>query len=134
MATFRRFEDIEAWQRARDLTSAVYEAAEQARFARDLRFAGQITSAAVSVMSNIAEGFERDNRKDFLQFLYIAKGSAGEVRSQLYVALDRKYITQAQFESLYGAVLLTSRLVAALIAYLQHTRITGGRHKVQLET
>jgi four helix bundle protein len=94
-------------------------------FEKDYRFRNQIRDAAVSVMSNIAEGFERDGKKEFLQFLSIAKGSAGEVRSQLYVALDIGYIDNNTFHDFYQLTIETSRLLSGFIRYLQSTRHTG---------
>ena len=93
MATFERFEDIEAWQKARELTREIYRVSRQGEFARDFDLRSQIRRAAVSIMSNIAEGFERDGVKEFSQFLSTSTGSAGEVASDLYVALDQGYFT-----------------------------------------
>lgn len=92
MATFKAFEDIEAWQKARDLVRRVYHISQGSEFSRDYALKDQMRRAAISIMSNIAEGFERNGNKEFIHFLSIAKGSAGEVRSQLYVALDQRYI------------------------------------------
>ena len=119
MARIERFEDIEAWQAARELTNMVYSASKHGAFSKDYRFCSQIQSAAVSIMSNIAEGFESQSNKTFIRYLYQAKGSAGEVRSQLYVALDQGYVTTAQFEKLYQKAVSTSRLIAGFIAYLK---------------
>jgi four helix bundle protein len=101
MATIERFEDIEAWKRARVLTRKIYAVSRTGAFARDFGLKDQMRRASVSSMSNIAEGFERDGTGEFIHFLTMAKGSSGEVRSQLYVALDENYITQDQFEDLY---------------------------------
>jgi four helix bundle protein len=97
----------------------VYSASKHGAFSKDYRFCSQIQSAAVSIMSNIAEGFESQSNKTFIRYLYQAKGSAGEVRSQLYVALDQGYVTTAQFEKLYQKAVSTSRLIAGFIAYLK---------------
>ncbi len=96
MATFKKFEDIEAWQRSRALTREVYSVTAEGTFAKDYGLKDQIRRASVSIMSNIAEGFERSGSKEFAQFLATAKGSAGEV---LYVALDQRYITLTVFNS-----------------------------------
>ncbi len=101
MATFHRFEDIESWKKARELTTLIYKITSIGNFARDFGLRDQIRRASVSIASNIAEGFERDGTKEFVQFLYIAKGSAGEVKTQLYLALDLEYITQPDFNSLF---------------------------------
>ena len=92
MATFKRFEDIESWKIARTLTNRVYEVSRQGEFARDFGLRDQIRRAAVSIMSNIAEGYDRSGTGEFIQFLATAKGSAAEVRCQLYIALDQGYI------------------------------------------
>ena len=98
-----RFEDIEGWQEARVLVRLVYDAINSSeKFAKDYRLSGQIQAAAVSAMSNIAEGFSRRSNKEFIQFLFISKSSAAEVQSQLYVALDQQYIDQAVFQGIYS--------------------------------
>ena len=101
MARIEKFEDIDAWQRARQLAKAVYAVTSEGKFARDFGLRDQIQRAAVSVMSNIAEGFERGGDVEFRRFLAIAKGSAGEFKTQLYVALDAGLIDQTAFDSLY---------------------------------
>src|ERR1700687_534406 len=100
MATFKKFEDITAWQKARELTREIYTVTSQGTFSKDFGLKDQIRRASVSIMSNIAEGFERSGTGEFIQFLATAKGSSGEVRSQLYVALDQGYITDAAFKHL----------------------------------
>src|SRR5712671_1163202 len=109
MATFRRFEEIDAWQKARELTNAVYDCSERGAFRRDFGLRDQMRRAAVSVMSNIAEGFEREGKGEFVQFLSMAKGSAGEVEAQLYVALDEGYIDKDQFDSVKAIASSTKR-------------------------
>ena len=111
-------EDIEAWKRARDLSEAIYWVTREGAFARDYGLRDQIRRAAVSVLSNIAEGFERGSDKEFRRFLVIAKGSAGEVRAQLYVALDAGLISQEQFDDLSGRSREVSRLIAGFARYL----------------
>jgi four helix bundle protein len=93
MATIQRFEDLEIWQIARELYNKISKVAELLRAAKEFRFAEQMKSAAGSIMDNIAEGFERGGNKEFVQYLFIAKGSCGELRSQLYRAIDRNYIS-----------------------------------------
>lgn len=114
MAGVTRFEDLFAWQRARSLSSAVYEMTRDGSAGRDFRYVGQIRAAAVSVMSNVAEGFERESGPQFIQFLQIARASAGEVWSLLYVALDLGYVTEASFARLHAQCLDVTRLVTAL--------------------
>jgi len=100
MTTIQEFEEIEAWQKARELTRAVYACSGVGAFAKDFALRDQIRRAAVSILSNIAEGFERGGSAEFSQFLAIAKGSAGEVEAQLYVALDQGYISRKKFDSI----------------------------------
>ncbi len=129
MSTFKRFEEIQAWQRARELTREVYEVTRQGAFAKDYGLRDQIRKSAVSVMSNIAEGFERGGRREFLQFLAVAKGSAGELKSQLYVALDQGYLTKEWFGQLCKLADDTGCLIGGLMNYLQKTRIQGLKYK-----
>src|SRR5688572_13719292 len=103
-ASVQRFEDLIAWQKARLLTAAIYRVTSEGRFARDFRLRDQICDASASIMSNIAEGFERNRPGEFHQYLSVAKGSSGEVRSRLYVALDAGYLTQDEFDRLYEQV------------------------------
>jgi four helix bundle protein len=119
VAKIERFEDIEAWKRARVLTNKVYGITNSGSFARDFDLRNQIRRAAVSIMSNIAEGFERGGGdKEFCRFLSIAKGSAGEVRAQLYVALDATYLTQAEFDELTQLATDVSRMLSRFMQYL----------------
>ena len=118
MATIERFEDIKAWQAARDLVSAVYQASGRGRFEKDFGIRDQIRRASVSVMSNIAEGFERSSDREFRRFLYIAKGSAGEVRSQLFVALDLGYVTPDEFDDLRAKAEDVAKALSGFITYL----------------
>jgi len=91
--TFKKFEDIDSWKKGRELAREIYAATNKGAFARDFGLRDQMRRAAVSIVSNIAEGFERDRKTEFIRFLLIAKGSAGELRSQLYIALDQEYIS-----------------------------------------
>ena len=129
MATFKKFEDIDAWQNARELTSRIYRITGQGNFSKDYGLKDQIRRATVSIMSNIAEGFERSGTAEFGQFLSTAKGSAGEVRSQLYVALDQDYITVTTFEPLYGSVMQISRMISGLMSYLRRSGVKGTKFK-----
>ena len=114
-----RFEDIEAWQAARELVKLVYKAINSdKRFKRDFRLASQVQDAAVSSMGNIAEGFSRKSNKEFIQYLYISKGSAAEVQSHIYVALDQDYVSQEDFEAIYRQAEKVSRLDSGFIKYL----------------
>ena len=129
MATVERFEDIEAWQKARELTKEVYACSGTGKFAKDYGLRDQIRRAAVSIMSNIAEGFERSGSAEFSQFLSIAKGSAGEVEAQLYIALDQGYINNKQFESIKAMTLSTKRLIAGFMNYLKRSKLKGQKYK-----
>src|SRR5215208_745789 len=119
MAGVQRFEDIEAWQRARELVREVYLACDQGKLRRDFGLRDQLTRAAVSVMNNIAEGFGRDSHQDFARFLDIARGSAAEVQSLLYVASDVGYIERSDFERLFTLASRTASLIARFSAYLR---------------
>ena len=129
MATIEQYEDIQGWQKARELTNFIYTVTKQRAFARDFGLRDQIRKAVVSVMSNIAEGFERGGRAEFIQFLSIAKSSAGEVQSQLYIALDQEYITPGQFDRGYKLCDETMRLIGGFITYLRKTPIQGPKYK-----
>ena len=114
-----KFEDIQAWQKARELVKSIYEITSKDNFARDHGLKDQIRRASVSVMSNIAEGFSRKSNKEFIQFLHVAKGSASEVQSQLYIALDLKYIPEIEFERLYGLSEEVVKLISGFLRYLK---------------
>ena len=129
MPTFRHFDDIEAWQRARELTKVVYQLSGRGQFAKDFGLRDQIRRATVSIMANIAEGFERDGTGEFIQFLAIAKGSAAEVLSHAYVALDQGFIRQADLVSLSDKTLRVSRMIAALMIYLRKSGTRGLKFK-----
>ncbi len=129
MGTFQTFEDIEVWQKARILTYEIYTISSQGQFGKDFGLRNQIRKASVSIMSNIAEGFERDGTKEFIQFLAIAKGSVGEVRSQLYIAMDQKYISQNEFDQLNDSVKEIGRMISGLINYLKGSNIKGVKYK-----
>ncbi len=114
-----RFEDIKAWQEARVLVRMIYSAVGSGQyFGADRRFREQIQAAAVSIMSNIGEGFSRRTTKEFIQFLFIAKGSVAEVQSQLCVALDQGYINEEKFNELYSKSDEVARLISGFIRYL----------------
>ena len=114
-----RFEDLLCWQEARMLVNMVYGAIRNTSdFQKDFRLSGQITAAAVSSMSNIAEGFSRRSNKEFIQYLFISKSSATEVQSEAYVALDQKYVSQEVFEEIYNQAEKVSKLTSGFITYL----------------
>ena len=119
MATIKHFEDIEAWKTARELTVMVYRLTEGKAFSRDFGLKDQIRRAAVSVMSNIAEGFESQTQAQFVRYLGHAKASAGEVRSQLYVSLDVEYLTREQFDQAFDLADKAIRQIARFMFYLE---------------
>lgn len=119
MPKIERFEDIQAWQRARLLVNEIYSASKSGQFAKDFGLRDQIRRAAVSIMLNIAEGFARKTNREFTQFLVIAHGSAAEVQAALYVALDQQYFTEAEFRALFNLTEETSKLILGFINYLR---------------
>lgn len=131
MATVQRFEDLEVWKLARELALDIYNETLNFSFVKDFELLGQIRKSSGSAMDNIAEGFERGGKKEFIQFLGIAKGSAGEVRSQLYRALDRKHIIPEKFDFLVMKVILLSKKLSSLITYLKNSEFKGFKFKEQ---
>ena len=129
MAAFKRFEDIEAWKMARELCKAVWRVTSKGLFEKDFGFKNQIRNSSGSTMDNIAEGFERDGTKEFIQFISISKGSAGEVRSQAYRALDVGYITKDEFLEIYNLAIRVSSADAGLIRYLKECDLKGLKFK-----
>jgi four helix bundle protein len=119
MGSISRFEDIDAWKKARELTDAIYEVTEFDEFSQDYGLKDQIRRASVSMMSNIAEGFERGGNQEFIQFLFQARASCAEVQSQLYVAKDRDYISEETFERVYSLAVEASKLISGFISYLR---------------
>jgi len=114
-----RFEEIQAWQEARKLTRKIYDLTNRSPFRRDVKLCGQIRDASVSIMGNIAEGFDRQSKKEFIRFLDIASSSGSEVQSHLYVALDQKYISDENFQETYTQARKTKSLINGFIAYLK---------------
>ena len=129
MAKITKFEDIESWKRARRFTNEIYKITGAGKFARDFGLRDQIRRAAVSVLSNIAEGFERGGDNEFLQFLSIAKASCGEARAQLYVALDQGYISAKDFDALSNSANEVSQLIAGLMKYLRQSSLRGSKYR-----
>ena len=129
MGDIKRFEDIEAWQKARELMKSVYVVTSRNNFSKDYGLTNQIRRASISVMSNISEGFERDGDREFLQFLAQAKGSCGEVRSHLYAALDLGYLKESEFEEISNQALRTSQIISGLMRYLRKSEFKGSKFK-----
>lgn len=122
MATIKRFEDIRGWQSARELTNLVYKMTSQGNFSKDFGLRDQIRRAAISVMSNIAEGFDAGSDAEFVRFLGYSRRSASEIQSQLYTALDQQYITQDLFDKTYQQAEIAKKQINALISYLHKSR------------
>lgn len=119
MAKISRFEDLQSWQKGSQLTNYVYDLSEHPKFAKDFCLCGQIQDAAGSIMHNIAEGFDSGTNPEFIRFLKMSRRSASEVQSELYLALDRKYISQDELTSAYNLATETKKLINGLIAYLR---------------
>lgn len=119
MAKVQRFEELKSWQKARMLVNLIYDLTEHPKFAKDFRLCAQIQDAAGSVMHNIAEGFDSGTNPEFIRFLKMSRRSASEVQSELYLALDRKYITQTELTSAYDLATETKKLINGLISYLR---------------
>ena len=128
MARIKRFEDIESWKKARKLTKDIYEITSSGQFARDFGLKDQIRRATVSVLSNIAEGFERGGDKEPVRFLAMAKGSCGEVRAQLYVALDQEYLSLNDFNELARNATEVSQLISGFMKYLKQSDLRGSKY------
>ncbi len=122
MAKIERFEDLHSWQKARQLANLIYDLTGDANFSKDFRLKSQIQDVAGSVMHNIAEGFDAGTNPEFIRFLKIARRSASEVQSQLYLALDRKYITQDDLTKAYNLATEAKRLINGMIGYLRKSK------------
>jgi four helix bundle protein len=123
------FEELEIWKLSRQLTNKIYELSRHKSFASDYGLVDQIRRASVSIMSNIAEGFERGGNQELIQFLYIAKGSCGEVRCQLYIAYDQGYINKDEFEALLEKTRKVSGMIKKFIDYLKGSKMMGEKYK-----
>ena len=129
MATIKRFEEIKAWQEARELARLTYQITRRVAFSKDFGLKDQLQRAAVSVGSNIAEGFARNGNKEFAKFLWIAKGSATEVQSQLYTALDVGYISESDFKTLYEKAESCIILIYRFLKAIRTSPLPGERYK-----
>jgi four helix bundle protein len=123
------FEELKVWRKARELANAIYAATRQGEFARDYGLADQMRRASVSILSNIAEGFERGSYTEFIQFLYIAKGSCGEVRAQLYIARDQKYLPETEFQRCHALATEISRMISGLADHLKSSQQRGDKFR-----
>lgn len=124
MSSFASFEELEVWKSAREVVREVYTVTMHSKFSSDFALRDQLRRASISIVSNIAEGFERSGNVEFIRFLYIAKGSAGEARAQLYLALDLNYVDSASFKKLSGKLVSVSRQLSAFIGYLEGSPLT----------
>lgn len=125
MQPIRRFEDIQGWQKARDLTRDIYNCTSQPAFFRDFALRDQVRRAAVSIMANIAEGFDRDGNREFMHFLSQAKGSCAELQSHLFVARDQNYLNESAFHLLHRSADEVGRLIGGLMRYLRCSERLG---------
>ena len=129
MATINSFEDLEVWKKSRGLASDVYKIISSGSLATDYRLRDQINGSSGSIMDNIAEGFERDGKAEFITFLGYSKGSAGELCSQLHRALDRKHITQEKFDELYSRTVEIGKMIGGFMIYLRKSEFKGNKFK-----
>ncbi|WP_035057523.1 four helix bundle protein [Desulfuromonas sp. TF] len=129
MKGVKHFEELDVWQRAREMAGEIYACCRDGDFARDFGLRDQIRRAAVSVVSNVAEGFERGGDREFRQFLALAKGSCGEVRAQLYVALDQGYLNQEKFDRVSALTVQIGRMLGGLMNYLKVSDYKGQKFK-----
>jgi four helix bundle protein len=130
MATIQKFEDLEVWKQARALAQSVFQKSMENAFAKDFALKDQINRSAGSIMDNIAEGFERDGKSEFILFLSYAKASAGETRSQLYRAKDRGYLNETEFNELVERCIVVGKMLGGFIAYLKKADVKGTKFKV----
>ena len=119
MVTILKFEDIIAWQKALELSDIIYSHSNKEKFSKDFGLRDQIRRASISVVSNIAEGFEREGNNQFIYFLLVAKASAGELRAQLYIARNQNYISMNEFEIINQKVIEVSKTISGFISYLR---------------
>lgn len=129
MATIRRFEELEVWKKSRVLSQEIFKIISAGELSKDYKLRDQINGSSGSIMDNIAEGFERGGKAEFINFLSFSKGSAGELKSQLYRAFDRKYISQHTFTELYDMTTEIGKMLNGLIEYLNQSEVKGSKFK-----
>jgi four helix bundle protein len=133
MATVRSFEELEIWKRARAFAQKIYEASSAGTFSKDYALKDQINESTGSIMDNIAEGFERDGNKEFVAFLSYSKASAGESRSQLYRAFDRKHISSEMFEELRNEAIALGKMIGSFMNYIRGSGYRGTKFSEPIE-
>ena len=124
-----KFEDLIVWQKARVLNKLIYEVTSLKKFSNDFALTNQIRRSSISVISNIAEGFERNGNKEFIQFLYISKASCAELRSQLYIALDLEYLSIEKFDEINSLAIEVSKMTRGLIQSIENSSLKGSKYK-----
>jgi four helix bundle protein len=129
MSTLHNYEEMEVWRKSMQLITEVYQATRNASFSKDFSLVNQIRRSGISIASNIAEGFERDGNKELINFLYIAKGSCGELRCQLQIAKNLGYLDPDRFEELYNLANYISKSLGGFIKYLQNSDLKGKKYK-----
>ena len=132
MAVAKRFEDLDVWIAAKDASVMIYKITENDSLRKDFGLKDQIRRASISIISNIAEGFERNGNKEFIQFLSIAKGSAGEVRAQLYIIKELEFINEEEFILLNEKVTQVSKMLSGFINYLKQSELKGTKFKSEI--
>lgn len=132
MSLVKRFEDLDVWVAAKDASVMIYKITENESLRKDFGLKDQIRRASISIISNIAEGFERNGNKEFIQFLSIAKGSAGEVRAQLYIIKELEFINEEEFTLLNEKVTQVSKMLFGFINYLKQSELKGSKFKLQI--
>lgn len=134
MATIKQFEELQVWQKARTFSRQIYDLTIKGSFSKDWALRNQINESSGSIMDNIAEGFERNGTKEFIAFLSYAKGSAGESRSQLYRAFDRRHISDSEFKLLKDQSIEISNMISGFMTYLKKTNYKGLKFSEPLES
>lgn len=129
MATIKKFEDLEVWQKARLLENKIFELMQTSRLSKDFELKNQMNKSVGSIMDNIAEGFGRGSRNEFIQFLTISRGSLTEIQSQLYRCLDRNYLSNELFQIHYALTEEIAKMLSTFIAYLNKSDMAGNKFK-----
>ncbi|MDP1799776.1 MAG: four helix bundle protein [Bacteroidota bacterium] len=131
MGAAKKFEDLEVWIAAKDFCVSIYKITENEKLKKDFGLKDQIRRASISIISNISEGFERNGNKEFIQFLSYSKGSAGEVRAQLYIIKELEFITDKEFRELNDKITQISKMLSGFINYLKQSELKGTKYKIE---